>query len=99
MACAEGNSFGLSLDKINCSLEVYGSLRGVQDGLSCSSKEGLFSKIRSDTTTPIHMSLDSVKILMTFWSLMVQIKAEPGDLEVKPSIYQLLSSDPSKCAP
>lgn len=36
---------------------------------------------------------------MTFWSLMVQIKAEPDDLEVKPSIYQLLSSDPSKCAP
>lgn len=36
---------------------------------------------------------------MTFWSLMVQIKAEPGDLKVKPSIYQLLSSDPSKCAP
>lgn len=30
---------------------------------------------------------------------MVQIKAEPGDPEVKASIFQLLSPDPSKCVP
>lgn len=60
---------------------------------ACSLRSGL------TPTTTIHRSPDSVKTLMTFWSLMVQIKAEPGDLEVKTSIHQLLSSDPSKCAP
>lgn len=55
--------------------------------------------LRFGPTTTIHRSLDSVKKRMTFQSLMVQTKAKPGDPEVKASICQLLSSDPSECVP
>lgn len=55
--------------------------------------------LRLGPTTTIHRSPDSVKKQMTFWSLMVQTKAKPGDPEVKASICQLLSSDPSQCVP